>query len=238
LWYYKTVNKEGKIQEVMNRRLIGLGIAILIATIFIRLLITGIQNLKVDEFHPVATIFVIDASASNQKDLVEQKKFLRQMCAIMDPEDQIKILRVSQSSYLIYEGSPQNGSDINKAMNAFTQYNQTEVGTAYGLALKKAFTHALAMKKDGYTPCIVVMGDLANEGKSENQINWDTLPQNVANVQKYAPDLSMVFLFASPEKLDLVKEKLSPVLGEEKLIISPEQNVDKTIRKFTAAIGR
>ncbi len=222
----------------MNRRLIGFGIAILIATIFLRLLITGVKNLKVDAFHPVATIFVIDASASNQKDLNEQKKFLRQMCSILDPEDQIKILRVSQKSYLIYEGSPQNGSSITKAMNAFTQYNQIEIGTAYGLALKKAFGHALAMKKDGYTPCIVVMGDLANEGDLAGQINWDTFPQNVAKIQKYAPDLSMVFLFASPEKLDFVKEKLAPVLGEEKLIVSPEQNVDKTIRKFTAAIGR
>ena len=222
----------------MNRRLIGLGIAILITTIAISLFIAVIKNIKIDEFHPVATIFVIDASASNQKNLDDQKKFLRQMCAILDPEDQIKILRVSQKSYLIYEGSPQSGSSISKSMNAFTQYDESEQGTSYGLALKKAFGHALAMKKDGYTPSIVVMGDLANEGDSDGQINWDTLPQNVANVQKYAPDLSMVFLFASPEKLDLVKEKLAPVLGEEKLIVSPEQNVDKTIRKFTLAIGR
>lgn len=222
----------------MNRRLITLGIAILVSVIVIRVLILAVQNIKVDEFHPVATIFVVDASASNQKDLDDQKKFLRQMCAILDPEDQIKILRVSEKSYLIYEGSPQNGSSINKAMNAFTQYDQSERGTSYGLALKKAFTHALAMKKDGYTPSIVVMGDLANEGSTSSQINWDTLPQNVANVQKYAPDLSMVFLFASPEKLDMVKEKLAPVLGEEKLIVAPEQNVDKTIRKFTLAIGR
>ena len=222
----------------MNRRLIWLGIAILISTVVIRLMVTGLENLKVDAFHPVATIFVIDASASNQKDLDEQKKFLRQMCAILDPEDQIKILRVSQKSYLIYEGSPQNGSSITKAMNAFTQYDNSEHGTAYGLALKKAFGHALEMQKDGYIPSIVVMGDLADEGKLSGQINWNTLPRNVANVQRYAPGLSMVFLFASPEKLDLVKEKLTPVLGEEKLIVSPEQNVDKTIRKFTVAIGR
>ena len=222
----------------MNRKLIGLGIAILVATIFLKILITGVKNLKVDAFHPVCTIFVVDASASNQKDLDDQKKFLRQMCAILDPEDQIKILRVSEKSYIIYEGSPQNGSSITKSMNAFTQYDQSEKGTSYGLALKKAFGHALAMKKEGYSPCIVVMGDLADEGDLSEQINWNTLPQNVATVQTYAPDLSMAFLFASPEKLDLVKEKLAPVLGEEKLILSPEQNVDKTIRKFTAAIGR
>ena len=98
--------------------------------------------------------------------------------------------------------------------------------------------HALNMKKEGYQPAVVVIGDLENEGSVEKQINWDTLPKNVEEVQKYAPELAMMFLYAHPSKLDLVKEKLSPVLGETKLIISPEHNVDKSIRKFLNALGR
>lgn len=94
------------------------------------------------------------------------------------------------------------------------------------------------MKKEGYVPAIVVVGDLENEGDVSKQVNWDTLPQNVQNVQKYAPDLAMMFVYAHPEKLDLVKTKLNPVLGETKLIIANEQNVDKANRRFLEAIGR
>ena len=75
-------------------------------------------------------------------------------------------------------------------------------------------------------------------GDVSKQVNWDTLPQNVQNVQKYAPDLAMMFVYAHPEKLDLVKTKLNPVLGETKLIIANEQNVDKANRRFLEAIGR
>ena len=35
-----------------------------------------------------------------------------------------------------------------------------------------------------------------------------------------------------------IKEKLTPVLGEDHLIVSPKQNIDKSIRKFLHAIGR
>ena len=48
----------------------------------------------------------------------------------------------------------------------------------------------------------------------------------------------MMFVFAHPEKLDLVKTKLNPVLGETKLIVANEQNVDKANRRFLEAIGR
>ena len=69
---------------------------------------------KVDDFKPAAVIFVVDSSASNQKKLPEQKKLLRQICNILDPEDLIKILKVSEDSYLIYEGAPFNGSGLKK----------------------------------------------------------------------------------------------------------------------------
>ena len=222
----------------MNKRLIIIGFIILISTIVLKLLYVGLRNIRVDDFKPAAVIFVVDSSASNQKKLPEQKKYLKQLCAILDPEDQIKIIKVSQDSYLIYEGSPANASDIRKSMEAFTKYNQTELGTAYGTGFKKALSYALTMKEEGYVPAIVVIGDLENEGDSSNQLNWETLPKNVSRVKKYAPDLSIMFLFAHPSKLDYVKEKLNPVLGEEHLIVAPEENVNKTTRRFLKAIGR
>lgn len=222
----------------MNKRLIILGFLILAFCVIGKLLWVGLKSIKVDEFHPAAVIFVVDSSASNQSKLDEQKDFLKQMCKLLDPEDQIKIIKVSEDSYLIYEGTPHNSSGITKAMSAFTKYDETEYGTAYGEALKKAFSHVLTMKKEGYIPAVVVIGDLENEGAIEKQINWDLLPENVKKVQEYVPELAMAFLYAHPQKLDNVKEKLTPVLGESKLIISPEQNVDKSTRKFLQAIGR
>ncbi len=222
----------------MNKRLIIIGLLILAISIIGKLIFSAAKHIKVDDFKPAAVIFVVDSSASNQKGLAAQKKTVRQICNILDPEDTVKILRVSEDAYLIYEGAPFNGSGIDKAMNAFTKYDESDYGTAYGVGLKKAFSHALTMKKNGYMPAIVVLGDLENEGAVEKQINWDTLPQNVKNVQKYAPDLAMMFLYAHPEKLDMVKEKLGPILGEKKLLISPEQNVDKTVKNFVHALDR
>ena len=79
---------------------------------------------------------------------------------------------------------------------------------------------------------------MENEGAAEKQINWETLPENVKKVQEYIPEISMMFVYAHPEKLDLVKTKLNPVLGEKKLIIANEANVDKSKRRFLEAIGR
>lgn len=222
----------------MNKKLITTGFIILCLSVVGKLLFSGLKKIKVDDFKPSAVIFVVDSSASNQAKLPEQKKFLKQICTTLDPEDQIKIIKVSQDSYIIYEGSPHNNSDIGKAMEAFTKYDSEELGTAYGEAMKKAFSHVLTMKKEGYVPAIIVMGDLENEGSLEKQINWNTLPKNVENIQKYAPELAMWFLYAHPQKLDMVKEKLGPVLGEKKLIVSPEETAEKSLRKFINAIGR
>lgn len=222
----------------LDKKLITIGLIILATSIVGKMLWTGVRKIKVDDFHPAAVMFLIDSSASNQKMLPQEKTLLRQICNLLDPEDKIKIFRVSQDAYLIYEGAPMNGSEITKAMNAFTQYDANDYGTAYGVGMKKAFTHALNMKKLGYTPAIVVIGDLQNEGSTEKQLNWDTLPKNVENVKKYAPDLTMMFLDAHPEKLDLVKEKLTPVMGETKLIVATNQSTDKAIRSFINALGR
>lgn len=222
----------------MNKRLISLGLIILAAAVVLKLVYIGLKNIKVDDFHPAAVMIVVDSSASNQKNLPEQTKYIKQLCGLLDPEDQIKILKVSEKSYLIYEGSPMDSSGISKAMNAFTKYDENDYGTAYGEALKKAFNHCLTMKKEGYIPAVVVVGDLENEGKVENQINWDTLPANVKKLQEYIPELSMMFVYAHPEKLDLVKTKLTPVLGETKLVIANEQAVNKASTRFLKAIGR
>ena len=222
----------------MNKRLIILGILILGISIVGKLLYSGLKNIKVDDFHKSAIIFVVDSSASNQKNLPEQVKYMKSLCSILDPEDEIKILKVSENSYLIYEGSPSNSKGITKAVEAFTQYNSKDYGTAYGEALKKAFEHCLTMKKEGYIPAVVVIGDLENEGAIEKQINWDVLPNNIKKVKEVIPELSMMFVYAHPEKLDMVKTKLNPVLGEKKLIVANETGLDKVNRRFLEAIGR
>lgn len=222
----------------MNKRLIILGIIILATSVLVKLIWSGMSKIKVDNFKPAAVMFVVDSSASNQKDLPEQKKLLKQICNLLDPEDKIKIIRVSEDAYLIYEGAPFNGSNINKVMNAFTAYDEKDYGTAYGVGLDKALRYSVDMKKMGYMPAIVVIGDLENEGAVSKQINWNTLPSNVKKVQTSAPDLAMMFLYAHPSKLDTVKETLTPVLGENKLIVSPKQNCDKAIRQFIHALER
>ena len=222
----------------MNKRLIIVGIIILIAAIIGKLLFVAIKNIKIDDFHKSAVIFVVDSSASNQNMLPTETKYLKTLCSILDPDDEIKILKVSEKSYLIYEGSPSDSQGITKAITAFTKYDEKDYGTAYGEGIKKAFEHALTMKKEGYVPAIVVIGDLENEGAIEKQINWDTLPENVKAVQQYVPEISMMFVYAHPEKLDLVKTKLNPVLGEKKLIVANEQNAQKSQRRFLEAIGR
>ena len=56
--------------------------------------------------------------------------------------------------------------------------------------------------------------------------------------KKYIPEISMMFAYADPEKLDYVKTKLNPVLGEKKLIIVNEITVNKSQRRLLEAIGR
>ena len=210
--------------------------AILIAAVAI--LVFCFKNIKIDEFHPAAVIFVVDSSASNQANLEEQKKLVKQICTRLDPEDKIKIVRVSQDAYLIFEGSPHSSKNITDSMNEFTQYDEKEWGTAYGVGIKKALNYSATMNNDGYKPSVVVIGDLENEGAAEKQVNWSTLPQDIKKLQNSAPDFAMFFAFAHPQKLDFVKSKLSPVLGETKLIISTEQNIDKSVNTFLNAIER
>jgi hypothetical protein len=218
-------------------------VKIIIFSIFLLFLVIlagfGLSKVKVDDFHKAAVIFVVDSSASNIKDLPAQTRVLKQLCSMLDPEDHIKILRVSEKSYIIYEGSPQSSSEIRKSMDKFTKFDEKEYGTAYGLSLKKAFSHAQNLYNDGYVPAVVVMGDLENEGAIEHQIDWNTFPSDVLEMKKQTDGkFSMMFLYAAPEKLDYVKEKLTPVLGEDKLIIGTEATAHRVLSKFLAAIGR
>jgi len=222
----------------MYKRMGILTVVILATLVVVALLAMGFKGVKVDNFKPAAVMFVIDSSASNQKELPQQKKLLKQICNLLDPEDQIKIIRVSEDAYLIYEGAPFNGSNIEKVMNEFTKYDSRDYGTAYGVGLRKAMNYSIQMKREGYVPSIVVIGDLENEGALSKQINWNNLPLDVKKVQASAPDFSMMFLYAHPSKLDVVKEKLGPVLGETKLIISTKHNCDKAIRQYLHALGR
>lgn len=197
-----------------------------------------LKNIKLDAFEPAAIIFVVDASASNQKNLPEQKTFIKQICNRLDPEDVIKIIKVSEDAYLIYEGSAQHTRAISDSMDEFTKYDSNDWGTAYGVGIDKALNFASATKKEGYNPSIIVVGDLENEGNISKQINWNTLPNKIKNIKSECPKFVMMFAYAHPQKLDLVKTKLSPVLGESQLIITTKQGIDKTINKFLTTIER
>ena len=87
----------------MNKRLITIGLLILGIAIIGKLLYFMAKSIKVDDFHKAAIVFVVDSSASNQKMLPEEIKYMKSLCSILDPEDEIKILKVSEDSYLIYE---------------------------------------------------------------------------------------------------------------------------------------
>ncbi len=222
----------------MNKKLITIGILILICSIVCKLIFCAIQNIELDDFKPAAVIFVVDSSAYNQQKLDEEIKYLKSVCAILDPEDSIKILTVTDTSYLIYEGAPTDGAAITNALEEFTKSDTKEYNTSYGIAIKKAFEHSLNMKKEGFRPSIVVIGALEENGDINKQIDWETLPENVKNIKKYIPEISMLFAYADPEKLDYVKTKLNPVLGEKKLIVVNEHTVNKSQRRLLEAIGR
>ena len=220
----------------MDKRLITVGLVILGAAIFIKVAFVLLSHVKVDEFHKTAITFIIDSSSANQPKIPAQIKYIKSLCAVLDPEDAIKIIKSDKTSYLIYEGSPGEGIAITNALKKYTQNGSNE--NSYGEAIKEAVDYSLTMKKIGYNASIVVIGNLEENGSAASRINWDTLPKNIEKTQKYLPELSMMFVFADPQKLDEVKTKLNPVLGENKLILVNEVNLQKSNNKFIKAIGR
>lgn len=222
----------------MNKKIIILGILFLSIAIIAKVLFVALKSIKPDEFNKSAIIFVLDSSAANQNQLDNEIKYLKSLCSILDPEDEIKIIRVAKESYLIFEGTPSDTSGITKAISGYAKYEKNNVGASYATAIKKAFSHCITMAKEGYNPSIVVIGDLEDNYNPDEQINWEVLPKNINNVKKHIPQLAMMFAYAHPKKLDMVKEKLTPVLGEKKLIIVNDKNVEKSQRRFLGAIGR
>lgn len=220
----------------MNKRLITLGILFLGISLIGKFVYYALNKIQIDDFHKAAVIFVLETSTNNQKMLKEEQAYIKSLCAILDPEDAIKILKTDSNSYLIYEGTPSDNSSIKKAFDKYTKSTSSQ--TSYGEGIKKAIDHAITMKENGYIPSVIVIGTLENNGEISKQINWETLPSNISKTKQYLPDLAMMFVYASPEKLDLVKTKLNPVLGEKKLIIASSANIDKANRRFLQAIGR
>ncbi len=210
------------------------GIIILIF-IVIYGIIGSLANLKFDNFKPVFVTFLIDCSKQNTK-IEEQKKFIKNFCSTLDPEDRIKIIQISGDTYLIYEGSPQNISGIKKSLDIHTKNVTNSDITVYDLAIKKAIQHCLTMKKNDYIPAVIVIGNIENQGKSA--IDWNYLPINIKNTLKYMPNFSMTFLWVEPKMLDMVKTNLAPVLGENQLIISTELTIDKASGKILKSLGR
>ncbi len=220
----------------MNKRLIIVGLAILAFAIFVKTVFVLLANVEVDEFHKTSVVLIIDSSTTNQQKLPEQIQYIKSLCATLDPEDSIKILKTDKTSYLIYEGSPGESVAIYKALNKYTQNGSRQ--NSYGEALKKAVNYSLNMKRNGYNTAIVVIGSLDDNGDIEKRINWDVFPKNIEKTKKYLPELSIMFAFSDPEKLDFVKTKLNPILGENKLIIVNEANVSKANTRFLKAIDR
>lgn len=222
----------------MFRRALMLGLLLPIIVFFGKCVVAGMSKVELAQFKPVCAIFLLDISASNRDLLWKQQQTILKIGKKMDSEDHARIYVVSEDAYEVYDGAPHKTIAMREAMKKRSEFDSKAYGTAYGLALKKAVGDALRYKASGYTPAIVVLGDLENEGAIDKQINWAILPKNLKKTLEYAPDLSLTFLYAHPQKLDEVRQVLVPVLGEKQLIIAAEENVENSLKKFATAIGR
>ncbi len=227
----------------MFRRALMLGIILPVIVYVGKLVAVWASGVQLGEFRPVCAIFLLDVSASNRNLLYKEQQTVLRLAKRLDSEDHARIYVVTQDAYEIYDGFPNKLVAMRTAMEKNSKFDANAYGTAYGLAIKKAVGDALRYKAEGYTPAIVVLGDLENEGAVDKQINWNTFPKNLQNTLKYIPDLSLTFLYAHPQKLDFVRQALLPAITdsnakESQLIIASEENVDIATRKFTAAVGR
>ncbi len=222
----------------MFRRALMFGILLPIIVFALKMVVVGMSKVELSEFKPVCAIFLLDVSASNREQLWEQQQTILKMGKKMDSEDHAKIYVVTEDAYEVYDGPPHKTIAMRQAMNKRSEFDNKAYGTAYGVALKKAVGDALRYKSMGYTPAIIVLGDLENEGAINKQINWNILPKNIEKTLNYIPELSLTFLYAHPQKLDEVKQKLVPVMGDKRLVIATQENVDLAVRKFSTAVGR
>lgn len=222
----------------MFRKALMLGVLLPIIVFALKLVVVGMSKVELSEFKPVCAIFLLDISASNRDLLWKQQQTILKIGKKMDSEDHSRIYVVTEDAYEVYDGPPHKTIAMREAMKKRSEFDSKAYGTAYGVALKKAVGDALRYKAAGYTPAIVVLGDLENEGAIDKQINWNILPKNLKKTLEYIPDLSLTFLYAHPQKLDEVRQKLVPVMGEKQLIIASEENVELSLKKFANAIGR
>lgn len=222
----------------MFKKSIIFGLILILVVFILKLVVVGMSKVELSEFKPVCAIFLLDVSASNRERLWNQQQAILKLGKKLDSEDHAKIYVVTEDAYEVYDGAPHKTIAMRQAMDKRSEFDSNAYGTAYGVALKKAVGDALRYKAEGYTPAIIVLGDLENEGAINKQINWDILPKNLQTTLKYIPDLSLTFLYAHPEKLDEVKQRLVSVMGEKQLIIASEENVDLALRKFSTAVGR
>lgn len=222
----------------MFRKALVLGILLPVIVFSLKMVVVAMSKVKFSDFKPVCAIFLLDISASNRDLLWKQQQAILKIGKKLDSEDHARIYVVTEDAYEVYDGAPHKTIAMRTAMQKRSEFDNKAYGTAYGVALKKAVGDALRYKSDGYTPAIIVMGDLENEGAIDKQINWATLPKNLKKTLEYIPDLSISFLYAHPQKLDEIRQILVPIMGEKRLIIATEENVDNSLRKFASAVGR
>ena len=197
----------------MFKKALTIGIILPIIVLILKFTIIGVSNIKLSEFKPVVTIFLMDTSASNRTLLAKQQQCILKIAKVLDSEDQAKIYVVTEDAYEVFNGGAHKFAAMRKAIKKRSELDNKAYGTAYGVALKKAIGDALIYKKEGYTPSIVFLGDMENEGAINKQINWNTLPANLKKTLRYAPDLTIAFLYAHPQKLDAIRQTLISVLG-------------------------
>lgn len=222
----------------MFKKSLVLGLLLPIIALVVKFAVISMSKVELSEFKPVVAIFLLDISASNRDLLYKQQQCILKMSKRLDSEDHARIYVVTEDAYEVYDGAPHKTIAMREAINKRSEFDSAAYGTAYGVALKKAIGDALRYKMEGYTPAIIVLGDLENEGAINKQINWEILPKNLEQTLKYIPDLSLTFLYAQPQKLDEVRQKLVPVMGQKQLIIASEENVEHSLRKFSQMVGR
>lgn len=222
----------------MFRKAIIIGLLLPVVIFVLKLVGIGISKIQPTEFKPVIGIFLLDISASSRALLEDEQECIIRIAKKLDSDDHIKVYVVTEDAYEVYDGNPHKASAIRAAIKKRSAFDSQAYGTAYGSALKKAVGDALRYKMEGYSPAIIVLGDLENEGAVDKQINWNTLPKNIQNTLKYIPELSLTFLYADPKKLDETRHTLISVMKEDKLTIASEENVEMALRKFSKAVGR
>lgn len=222
----------------MNKRIITLGIIILALSVAVKLAFVGFKHIKVDEFKPNAVVFLVDSSASNQSLFAEQVKYIKQLCKLLDPEDYVEIYKISNDTFHVYTGSPANTAEMTKAIDKFAKVDANEYGTNYRKGIKKTLSNCIKLKiNENYDNCsVVILGDLEDEAGFK--IDYNELAKVTQEAKNQIPEMAMMFAYAHPQKLELVKDSLENVLGNKKLVLVNEVTVSKSPTQFLNAMGR